>query len=486
MKVLLLNPPFIKKFSRTSRSPGVSKGGCVYYPLWLAYAAGALEKKGHAVKLLDAAGENLSLGKTIAHIKHFEPKMIVVDTVTPSFENDAKVAAKIKKSIPEAFVVFVGDHVSVLSERSLKESKADAVAIKEYDFILPEIANRLEKFGKGKTPGLSGIKGIAWRDGKKIVVNKGAEPPIEKQLDWLPFASQVYAKHLKLENYFYPSVQYPQVTILTGRGCPNRCSFCKWPQTFSGHNYRKRSVKSVADEFEWIQKNLPQVKEIMIEDDTLTQDKQRTIELCRELIKRRIKLPWSCNARADVPLEVLQWMKKANCRLMCVGIESADQKILNNIHKGTTPQGIRQFVKDSKKAGILVHGCFMFGNQGETKETIRKTAAFARELNPDTAQFFPVMVYPGTETYEWAKKNGYLRAKKWGDWLNRDGTHRTLLSRPGLSAKELNKLTDEARKSFYARPSYVVSKFGQAIKNPKEIPRLAKGSITFAKYLIKK
>ncbi|MCX6800742.1 MAG: radical SAM protein [Candidatus Diapherotrites archaeon] len=481
MRILLLNPPFIKKFSRTSRSPGVSKGGCVYYPLWLAYAAGALEKTNHEVLLLDASGENLPLEETLSKIKKFDPEMIIVDTVTPSFENDSKIVAQIKKEISNALVVFVGDHVSVLPKESLKKSKADAVAIREYDLILLELADALEN-----NKSLSNVKGIAWRKGKKIILNKEAEPPNEKQLDWLPFVSQIYAKHLKLKNYFYPSVQYPQVTILTGRGCPNRCAFCKWPQTFSSHNYRKRSVKSVVDEFEWIQKNLPQIKEVMIEDDTLTQDKQRTIELCKALIEKKIRLPWSCNARADVPLEVLQWMKKAKCRLMCVGIESADQEILNNIHKGTTPQGIRQFMKDSKKADILVHGCFMFGNQGETKETIRKTAAFARELNPDTAQFFPVMVYPGTETYKWAKKKGYLKAKKWGDWLNEDGTHRTLLSRPGLSAENLNELTDESRRAFYARPKYVVAKTVQAMKNPKEIPRLAKGSITFAKYLLKK
>ena len=143
-------------------------------------------------------------------------------------------------------------------------------------------------------------------------------------------------------------------------------------------------------------------------------------------------------------------------------------------------------MKDSKKAGVMVHGCFMFGNQGETKETIRKTAAFARELNPDTAQFFPVMVYPGTETYNWAKKKGYLKAKKWSDWLNKDGTHRTLLSRPGLSAKELNELTNEARKQFYMRPSYVIAKVVQGITHPKELPRLIKGGFTLVGYLVKR
>jgi hypothetical protein len=95
------------------------------------------------------------------------------------------------------------------------------------------------------------------------------------------------------------------------------------------------------------------------------------------------------------------------------------------------------------------------------------------------------MVYPGTETYNWAKKNKYLKAEKWSDWLNEDGTHRTLLSRPGLSDKELNEETDKARKKFYSRPGYFVSKIIQGITHPKEIPRLIKGGFTFAKYLLK-
>jgi anaerobic magnesium-protoporphyrin IX monomethyl ester cyclase len=480
MKVLMLNPPFVQKFSRTSRSPGVSKGGCVYYPIWLAYATGALEQKNHEVLLLDASGENLSVKETMAKIKNFAPELVVVDTVTPSFDNDIKIVEKIKKEI-NTFVVLVGDHVSVMPEKSLKASKADAVAIREYEYSINEIANALKK---GKS--LSEVTGIVYKKEKKIIKTLERMPPHEKELDALPFASEIYAKHLNVKNYFYPSVMYPEVTILTGRGCPNKCAFCKWPQTFSGHEYRKRSVKSVVAEFVWIEKNLQYVKEVMIEDDTLTQDKKRTIDLCKLMIKKKVKLSWSCNARADVPLDVLKWMKKANCRLMCVGVESANQKILNNIHKGTTPDGIRQFMKDSKKAKVMVHGCFMFGNQGETKETIRETAAFARELNPDTAQFFPVMVYPGTETYNWAKQKGYLKAKKWKDWLNKDGTHRTLLSRPGLSAKELNELTDEARKQFYMRPSYVLSKLIQGITHPKELPRIIKGGFTLIGYIIKK
>jgi radical SAM superfamily enzyme YgiQ (UPF0313 family) len=176
-------------------------------------------------------------------------------------------------------------------------------------------------------------------------------------------------------------------------------------------------------------------------------------------------------------------MKAAGCRLFCVGIESGTQEILDNIHKGTKIDGIRRFMRDVKEAGILVHGCFMLGCPGETKETIAKTIEFAKELNPDTAQFFPIMVYPGTEAYEWAKENDYLLTEDYSKWLTPEGVHNTLISRPGLSNKELVELCDEARRQFYLRPNYILSKLKQMIVHPRESKRILKSSKTFFKYL---
>jgi len=260
---------------------------------------------------------------------------------------------------------------------------------------------------------------------------------------------------------------------------------CKFPQTITSHQYRARSVKSVVDEFEWVSKNLPQVKDIMIEDDTFTQDRERTIAVCREIMDRGLRITWTVNARADLDYETMEWMKKAGCRLMCVGFESGVQEILNNVKKGTTVQKIRKFMEESKKAKMLVHGCFMLGNKGETKETIKKTIAFAKELDPDTAQFFPLMVYPGTEAFEWAKKEGFLTTTNWNEWLLDDGTHNTIISRPGLTSEELVEACDKARLAFYLRPKYILRKILQGVTNPKEFPRTVKAGITFYKYLVR-
>lgn len=482
MRIITLNPPYFAKFSKDSRSPAVSKGGCVYYPIWLGYCTAVLEDAGHEVKLYDGPAESRTTEEFLEFAKEFNPKLIVLETVTASFYNDVKIAKKIKEILPETFILFVGTHVGALPEESLRESKAiDAIARGEFDYTAKEVAERIER-GEG----IEGIKGLSYLKEGKAVHELDREPLTTKELDEMTSVSKVYKKHLKIENYFYPSVLYPEITIITGRGCKYRCTFCKWPQTLTGHDYRARSVKNVVDEMEWIKENLPQVKDIMIEDDTLTQDRQRTKELCEEIVSRGLKVTWTCNSRADVDLETLEKMKEAGCRLMCVGFESGVQEILNNIKKGTVVPRIKQFVKDSKKAKILIHGCFMMGNKGESPETIKETIKFAKELDPDTAQFFPIMVYPGTEAYDWAKKSGFLTTTNWNEWLLREGEHNTIVSTDKLSAKELVQWCDEARRQFYLRPGFLLKKIFQGITTPKEFPRLLKSGKTFYKYLMKK
>jgi radical SAM superfamily enzyme YgiQ (UPF0313 family) len=480
MKILMLNAPFHKKFSRGSRSPAVTKGGTIYYPIWLAYATGVLEKTGNFVKLIDAPARDLNLEATIEIAKELKPKLLVIDASTPSIHNDVKVLEAIKKA-HNCFAVLVGTHPSALPVETLKMSKAiDAIARHEFDYTLRELVSELEK----KKPKIKNVLGLSFRQKNKIIHNK--DRPFIQDLDEMPFVSEVYKKHLRIEDYFYSANLYPEITIVTGRGCPFRCKFCVWPQVLNGRAYRTRSVENVIAEFEFIKKNFPQVKEVFIEDDTFTADRERAREFCRIMIEKRINLIWSANSRADVDFETLSLMKKAGCRLLCVGVESGEQRVLNEIRKGTTIPGIKQFMKDAKRVGILVHGCFMLGNQGDNIESIRKTIAFAKELDPDTAQFFPIMVYPGTETFDWAKQNNYLLSQNFQDWLNECGEHNCMVSRPGLTNKQLVELCDEARIAFYLRPKYIFSKALQALTKPAEFKRIVRSAATLAKHMIKK
>jgi radical SAM superfamily enzyme YgiQ (UPF0313 family) len=223
----------------------------------------------------------------------------------------------------------------------------------------------------------------------------------------------------------------------------------------------------------------------MFEDDTLTVNKKRAIEFAEEILRRGLKFRWSANSRADVDLETMRILKKAGARLFCVGIESGDQTVLDAMNKRLTVSRIRQFFKDAKKAGILIHGCFLVGNPNETKATLEKTLDFALELNPDTAQFFPIMIYPGTEAYKWASENNYLTTEDYREWLSQEGLHNCVISRPGLSNHELVAFCDKARQKFYTRPSYIARKFIQGLSNPQELKRLSKGALTLSKHILR-
>lgn len=485
MKVLFLNPPFMSshgKFSREQRSPAVTKSGTFYYPMWLCYAAGLVEENGFEVKVIDAPAKRLDIESVLSTAKEFAPELTVIDTSTPSIYNDAEIAARVKK-ITGSFVILVGTHPSALPEDTLKIDPAiDAVARREYEHTVFDLALLLQK-GEPDSETLKTIKGLSFRKGDAIIHNSDRELPTD--LDALPFVSKVYKEHLDYLDYFYAHSRHPIVTLITGRGCPHQCVYCLYPQTFNGHKLRNRSIKNVVDEIEFCLENFPGLQEIMFEDDTLTVNKKRAMEFAEEILRRGLKFQWSANSRADVDLETMQLLKKAGARLFCVGIESGDQKVLDAMKKKLTVSRVQQFFKDAKKAGILIHGCFLVGNPGETKETLQKTLNLALELSPDTAQFFPIMIYPGTEAYKWATENRYLTTEDYRKWLSPEGLHNCVLSRPGLSNIELVEFCDRARQKFYTRPSYIAKKILQGITNPQELKRLSKGALTLSKHILR-
>jgi radical SAM superfamily enzyme YgiQ (UPF0313 family) len=474
MRVLLINPPYFKRYSRQSRSPCVTKGGTFYYPYFLSYSAGILEEAGHRVKLVDAVAGDLNREDVLQIARKFRPELVILDTSTPSIFNDVEVGALIKEALPDAHVNLVGTHPTALPEETLRLSPSlDSVCIGEYDYTVVDLAESVEKDAD-----LSKVKGLCYRSNSRVYKNSLREPIAD--LDELPFVSQVYKRHLNIKDYFYASLLYPQVTILTARGCPYNCAFCNSPFK---NSYRARSVENVLDEFEYIQQELPDVKEVMIEDETFPARKKRTLEFCAGLRERGIKLSWSCNARVNTDYETLRAMKNAGCRLLCVGFESPTQAALNNVHKGTTREQQLEFMENTRKLGLLVNGCFILGLPGDTKESIRETIEFAKKLNPDTAQFYPLMVYPGTESYRWAKERGYLTTEDYSKWIDREGRHATTVSYPGLSSEELVKLCDSARKEFYIRRGYIFYKIRQSLSSPSEALRTLKSAKTFFRYL---
>jgi len=224
----------------------------------------------------------------------------------------------------------------------------------------------------------------------------------------------------------------------------------------------------------------------MLEDDTFPIIKKRTLKICDMLIKRKIKLAWSCNTRVNTDFETLKKMKQAGCRLLCVGFESAAQKVLDNVHKGTTKDRQTQFIRDTKKLDLLVNGCVVLGLPGDTEETIKETVEFTKKLNPDTMQFYPPFAYPGVELWNWAKRKGYLVSEDYSKLLTKGGLHMTNISMPGLSSKKLFTLCDRALQEYYIRPRYISMKLKQVVTNFDEAKRtfIAAFSKGFLKRLI--
>jgi len=478
MRILLLNPPFRFKLSRDSRWPELTKSGTLYYPFWLSYVTGVLMETKHEPLLIDAVAKGWDEQKTINEIIKFDPSLLVIETTTPSITKDLKFVEELKKNL-DVKVVLVGTHVSALPEETLKMTDTvDFIARKEYDYTIPEIADCLEN-GKG----LRKVPGISYKKNKKIFHNR--DRPYIENLDALPFVSKVYKKFLDVEDYRYALARHPMIQIWSSRGCPNMCTFCQLPQTFSGRIFRTRSPENFVDELEWIKENLSQIKEIFIEDDTFSVDKKRVMRICELIKQRNLDLVWSCNARADIPFDVLKNMKEAGCRMLIIGYESGNNDILRNIKKGMTTEQAKKFTRDAKKLGLKIFGCFMIGLPGDTKKTVEQTFQFAKKLNPDMVFFQQAVPFPGTEFYEWCKKNSYLVVKNWDEWLDENGQLAHIVSYPNLTNKEIKRLRDELMIRFYSSPRWMAQNILHNM-DPDEIVRLANAAKDYLSYLLKR
>jgi len=489
MRVLFLNPPFHPRFSREQRSPAVTKSGTLYYPKWLATAAGVAIQNGHDVDLVDAPAAGMTVQGVVDRISAKNIQAVVCDTSTPSILNDVSVIESLVAANPKLHVLLVGRHVSALPKETLEMSSSlQAVAIREYEHTVRDWLAARECGAD-----LSAVDGLAYRSvNGEIITNK--QRGAIHNLDELPFVSEIYKRFLHTPDYFYGHSLWPLVVFDTSRGCPYHCSFCVYPQTFSGHTMRYRSVSNVADEFEFVAKEMPEIKTVMLEDDTFIVSKPRTLELANELIRRGNKLPFDANCRADIgaDVELLSTLHKSGARLFCVGFESGDVDVINGMKKNNDDrrdakyhEEAHKFVRRCQESGIMVHGCFMVGNLNETPASMEKTLGFAKALRPDTAQFFPIMVYPGTTAYQEAKKRDYIQIEDWGAWLTKDGLHNSVVTLPNITHEQLVSFCDRARRSFYLSPRYLAYKLKQSLTDRRELQRNVKGFLTLSKYLIR-
>jgi hopanoid biosynthesis associated radical SAM protein HpnJ len=416
-------------------------------------------------RLLDASPHHVSAEETIRIGCEYD--FLVLFTSTPGWKGDHKLAEAMKAANPRLKICFVGPPVSTEPERALKECEAiDFVVRREFDFATVEYA-------QGKP--LEEILGISYRkDG--VVAHNPDRPPMD-DLDVLPDVTDVYRRDLDVKRYNVPFLLWPFVSLYTTRGCPAQCTFCLWPQTLSGHPWRQRSTDRVAAEMAKAKQYWPGVKEFFFDDDTFNIQKARTIELCKKL--QPLGLTWSCTSRVTTDAETLRAMKEAGCRLLIVGFESADPQILKNIKKGATVERARAFMKDCKKLGLVVHGDFILGLPGETKETIEKTIEFAKELDCETIQVSLAHAYPGTELFDFAKKNGFIVNDT--QMVDDAGHQLAQIEYPGLPRDYVLESVHRFYDEYYFRPKAIFRIVRKAAFDSTERRRLYREAKSFLK-----
>ncbi|AOY94355.1 hopanoid biosynthesis associated radical SAM protein HpnJ [Cupriavidus sp. USMAA2-4] len=409
-----------------------------WYPTWLAQPAALIPGS----RVLDAPADELTVQQTLDIAVDYD--LVIIHTSTPSFPTDAKFAEELKKRKPGVMIGMVGAKPAVDPGGTLGASDAiDFVCREEFDYTCMEVA-------QGKP--LKDVLGLSYKLADGSHEHNGPRPMIEN-MDELPFVAPIYKRDLKIDNYFIGYLKHPYVSIYTGRGCRSKCTFCLWPQTVGGHRYRTRSAENVIAEVKWIKENMPEVKEIMFDDDTFTDFKPRVEEIARGLGK--LGVTWSCNAKANVPYSTLKIMKENGLRLLLVGYESGDDQILHNIKKGLRTDIARRFTEDCRKLGIQIHGTFILGLPGETRETIEKTIEYAKEINPHTIQVSLAAPYPGTRLYDQAVENGWLEENKVINLVNDKGVQLAAISYPHLSKEEIYHGVETFYKRFYFRPSKI-------------------------------
>ncbi len=448
MKIFIINEPFVKDFCRTQRWAARSRGRVLRAPDWLAYATAVLEKYGYQARLLDMVADNQDKLDLRQIIKKEQPDFVVLDSTTPSVFSDIACAAIVKEE-SRAKVILVGPHISALPEETLLSAQGavDVACIGEYDYTVKDVVENYNN--------LAGIKGIAYY--KDARVNKNEPRPLIANLDELPFPAW---QHLNLMKYFDGGKLYPYIDIISGRGCPNRCVFCLWPQVMHGTKYRLRSAKNVVDEIERDIQLCPRVLkggEFFFEDDTFTVNKDRAIGICGEILRRNLRITFSVNARVDnADLEMFKIMRQAGCRELLVGFESGNQEMLDRMNKNITLEESKKFMHYAKQARLKVHGCFVIGLPGETEFSAQQTIAFALDLGLTTAQFSGAVPFPGTAFFGLCQKEGWLKSKDWNKWLQ-EGEQKGIVEYPGLSEKKINEYVDLGLKKFYLRPLYMLN-----------------------------
>ena len=440
MKVTFLNPP-----QTNSKYKFL---GVVAPSLGIGYMAAVLEKNGYDVDVLDASALELTYDEIGKEILKRKPDIVSISALTPTIGVALDSADKIKQVKPDTIVVLGGYHPTSEFKSVLAEPSVDVVVRGEGEYTLLELVQTVEAGGD-----LRNVSGLAFHDETDCSLVLTPDRPVIQDLDELPFP----AFHLfPMEKYRILNITTNVATIITTRGCPMQCSFCS-SAALHGDKLRRRSYQNVCDEIELRLKE-ENIDTIAFMDDTFTLNKRFVRDFCQEIKRRNLKFWWGCTSRVDsLDEELLQTMKDAGCITIFIGVESADQQVLEKMNKNITVSKTEKAFRLARKVGIRTIASCVIGMPEDTKRTINKTLDFVKKLNPNYALYSLATPYPGTRFYNEAFKKNLIVINDWSKYT----LINPILETIDCSSKELRSLQKKAFINFYLRPGYLARQVSQ-------------------------
>lgn len=461
MKIVLVNPPLTRQEAAGDLEGVVN----LLPPLGIGYIAALLEQKGFTVKIVDCPPLSLAHDDLRKNLAIEKPQIVGFTATTISIDSAIKAARNARDVLPDSLIVIGGPHVTALPEETMGAGAFDVAVLGEGEYSFLELAQRV----RDASNDFADIRGLMYRrDGQLIFT--GGRGYID-DLDSLPFPALHLFPPLSIYHPMPGNVRkMPYAQMMTSRGCPNQCTFCD--RKVFGRTFRARSPKNVVDEIEMLMKRLG-VKEVKFNDDTFNVDIKRVVDICEEILKRNINVPWTCRVDANnLSPDLLKIMKRAGCWQIGFGIENADPAILKAIKKSESLEESKRTVQLVTECGINAKISFMFGLPGETEATIRKTIAFAKTLSADIVNFHIFIPFPGTELFRTLSAQGAILHKNYQHYcqLNLPKDRHLPFVPEGLTEDQIRRFSSQAYKSFYLRPTYIYSQLKQ-IRNLADIDR---------------
>ena len=413
MRILLVHPARGESIDRLIRLP----------PLGLACVAGALRAAGHEPRILDAAVVPSWRARLDADLVGWRPQVVGLSASSAAFDAARDVAARVRRALPQAAVILGGVHATLFPGEVLREPAIDYAVHGEGELTAVELVGAL---ARGEAP--RAVEGIALRDEGGPRVNPPR--PAVADLDSLPRPAYDL---LPMGEYATPFSAAGRVTsLVTSRGCPYRCSFCdSW--VVMGRRYRAHSAERVVEEIARLARDFG-VREVLFKDSEFTLDRARVERFC-ELMREGPRVSWTCSARVDALDEaLLRRMVAAGCRVVQLGVESADPDVLRALRKGIRLDQVRSVFAAARAAGVETVANLMVGTPGETRDSIEATRRLVAEIRPDHLNVQVFVPYPGTEL------------------------HRTLGGQSPVAAAEARRRRRRLLRSFYLRPRRVAGR----------------------------